>query len=771
MYRQLIIITALLACLNCPAQEKVTHTIPELLSLLQKSKPDTARISLLLETGLAYVWLPGNNKTDMDSAQYFTNMGVQLAQNLNEPAWEARGWYVYSNLFRETDQKEKGKQYIEKAIAVFTKQDLKSDLADAWLELANYYSAFSETESREKIKYYQYAEKLLEQTGQKNKQAYTLKNLGDFHQILNEDSTAIEELNKSLALYQSIGFPDVQGVYDLLGYIYYNQYHYRQSLKYGQLALQTAEKVKVGNQELSTINNRVGLTYYQLFQYNEAAKHFKRSYELALANKDTAQGRIIFHNIVNSYIRLQNPREALSVLDANKFIPNNTVNWHAVTYHANYVIASLMINQIHKAEPHITEMYRLIKDEDDKGVLRSFYRAIIPYYLATGQYKATYKYFAPNEAYCRANDNMLGVADNYLWQYRADSALGKYTDAIAHYKSYKEASDSAKKVANDRQISELLVEYEAYKKDQEIAFQKSNVSSLTKEAALHKSELKQTMLVKNLTIGVAVLLLIIAGLLFGRYRLKQRANKTLESKQEEINQKNISLQGMIGKQEELLQEKEWLLKEVHHRVKNNLQMMVSLLNTQSAYLDDEAAIEAVRDSKHRMEAISLIHKKLYQSDDSSVVNMQTYIGELIRFLHDSFDGSSRIQFDQHIEPVKLDVTHAVPYGLILNEAISNCIKYAFPGNGKGTITITLTSSALTISDNGIGLPQDFDANTSRSLGINLMKGLSRQLGCRFSVENNNGVTVRVELDEKKANMATMIVEPDLSIETAMTGNA
>lgn len=771
MYRQLIIITALLACLNCSAQEKVTHTIPELLSLIQKSKADTSQIRLLLETGLAYVWLPGNNKKDMDSALYFTDMGVQLARRLKEPAWEARGWYGYSNIFRESDQKDKGRSYIDKAIAVFTRENLKPDLADAWLELANYYSPFSETESREKIKYYQSTEKLLEETGQKNKQAYTLKNLADFHQILDEDSIAIEELNKSLAIYQSIGYPGVQGVYDLLGYIYYNNYHYRQSLKYGHLALQTAEKVKVGNQELSTINNRIGLTYYQLLQYEESVKYFKRSYELALANHDTAQGRIIFHNVINSYIRLQKPKEALAVLNANKFIANTNLNWHAVTYTANYVIACLMDNQVHIADPYVQKLQTLIKGEENQAILRSFYRAIIPYYFATGQYAATYKYFAPNEAFCRANDNLLGVADNYLWQYKVDSALGRHNEAIAHYKSYKQASDSVQKVANDRQISELRVEYETYKKDQEIAFQQNNIQLLTKDAKLRKSELRQTLLVRNLTIGVAALLLIIAGLLFGRYRLKQRANKTLESKQEEINQKNLSLQSMIGKQEELLQEKEWLLKEVHHRVKNNLQMMVSLLNTQSAYLDDEAAIEAVRDSKHRMEAISLIHKKLYQSDDSSMVNMQIYIGELIRFLHDSFDGSSRIQFDQHIEPVKLDVTHAVPFGLILNEAISNCIKYAFPGNRKGTITITLTSSALTISDNGVGLPQDFDANTNRSLGINLMKGLSRQLGCRFSVENNNGVTIRVELNEKKANMATMIVEPDLSIETAMTGNA
>jgi two-component system, sensor histidine kinase PdtaS len=771
MYRQLIIITALLACLSSVAQKTISHSIPELRSLLQKSIADTGRIRLSFETGLSYVLRPGNTKTDMDSALYFTDMGVQLAQTLKEPAWEARGWYVYSNIFRETEQIDKGKKNIENAISFFTKQELKSDLGDALLELANYYNPYKETESAEKIKYYQQAEMLFEQTGEKQKQGSALKNLADFHQILGKDSLAIEELHKSLAIYQSIGYAEMQGVYDLLGYIYFNKQHYKLALKYGQLALQTAVKVKVSDQELSTINNRIGLTYYQLLQYNEAVKYFKRSYDLALANHDTSSGRVIFHNVVNSYLRLQQPQDAILFLNANKFIPNTSLNWHAVTYNAGYVLAHLLNGQPEKAGPYVHQLHRLVKDEPDAGILRSFHRAIIPYYLATGKYNETYKYFSANETFCRQNYLIPGLADNYLWWFKADSALGKLGDAIAHYKLYKLASDSAQRMANDRQISELLVEYETNKKDQEIAFQQKNIQLLTSQATLQKSQLKQTKLVRNLTISGIVLLLIIIGLLFNRYRLRQRANTKLELKQEEINQKNISLQGMIGEQGKLLEEKEWLLKEVHHRVKNNLQMMVSLLNTQSAYLDNQAAIEAVRDSQHRMEAISLIHKKLYQSDDSSVVNMKVYIGELIQYLQDSFDMSSQVLFEQHIEPVKLDVTHAVPLGLILNEAISNSIKYAFPGNRKGTIRIGLNSSVLTIADNGIGLPEDFDTYKVRSLGISLMKGLCRQLGCHFSITGNNGVTITIELDEKKANPATIIVKSGLATETETTGHA
>lgn len=760
MHRQLLIIIALLLCLHSIAQKKVTHTIPEIRSLLQKSKADTSRISLLLEAGLLYVWKPGETKQDMDSAIYFTNTALQLSDNLKAQEWIGRCNYVYSNIYRESKETEKGKEHINKAIQTFTRLNLKSDLGDAYMELANYYSPFSESEAPLKIKYHQQAEQLFAQTGEKEKQASILKHLADFHQIQEKDSLALQELHQSLEIYQSINYPDIQGVYDLLGYIHYNNRDYKQALKYGQLALQTAEKVKVTDGELSTIHNRIGMVYYQLMQYDQAAIYFKRSFDLAMNHRDTANARIISHNVVNSYLRLKKPEEVLSFLETNKTIYQTGTIYHKVNSTGSYVHAYLLTNQFKKAEPYVQRLNKLIANETEEGVRRSFHRAVIPYYIAAGQYKEAYKYFAPNEKYCRENDLVSGLADNYLWKFKADSALGKKDDALASYKLYKETSDSAQRLTNNQQITQLLIEYETSKKDQEIAFNKKNIQLLENQAALQQSQLKQTKLVRNLTIGGIVLLLIVIGLLFNRYRLKQRSNARLEQQQKEINEKNAFLQNLNAKQEQLLEEKEWLLKEVHHRVKNNLQMMMSLLNTQSAYLDNEAAVEAVRDSQHRMQAISLIHKKLYQSDDSSVADMQVYIKELVHYLQDSFDTGNHIQFEQNIEPVKLDVAHAVPLGLILNEAISNSIKYAFPGERKGTISISLSKTLLTIKDSGIGLPAGFDIENNNSLGMSLMKGLSKQLGCHFTINGINGVTVTIELDENKANPSMPLVTTD-----------
>src|SRR5450755_1598659 len=132
---------------------------------------------------------------------------------------------------------------------------------------------------------------------------------------------------------------------------------------------------------------------------------------------------------------------------------------------------------------------------------------------------------------------------------------------------------------------------------------------------------------------------------------------------------------------------------------------MSLLNSQSAYLENDAALTAIHDSQHRVHAMSLIHQKLYNSENVSSINMSSYIRELVTYLRDSFDTGQRVRFELNIEPLEMDVSQAVPLGLILNEAITNSLKYAFPSDMDGMINISLSGTTtnhylLSISDNG-----------------------------------------------------------------------
>jgi len=198
---------------------------------------------------------------------------------------------------------------------------------------------------------------------------------------------------------------------------------------------------------------------------------------------------------------------------------------------------------------------------------------------------------------------------------------------------------------------------------------------------------------------------------------------------------------------------------------------MSLLNSQSAYLTDEAAMLAIRDSQHRVQAISLIHQKLYQSENLSSIDMSAYIRELVEYLRDFFGTGQRIRFETHIDPVKLEVSYAVPIGLILNEAITNSIKYAFPGNKVGHIVISFrhmggVNYLLTIADNGIGLPANIDSPQHDSLGMSLMRGLSDDIDGDFTIANDNGTVINISfVYEQTVRPESAGIAPNLPFET------
>ncbi|HEU5165356.1 MAG TPA: histidine kinase dimerization/phosphoacceptor domain -containing protein [Chitinophagaceae bacterium] len=741
------------------AQDGPTHSIAELQTLLKKATVDSDRVNLLLEASLVYIWKPGMEKNDFDRAIFFANQAMSTPLTRNEPVWQARCFVVYSQLYREGNQKEKGKLYIDSAIGIFTKYNVKNDLAGAYWELGNYYDIYSDSEWTYKIKYAEETERLYKESGEKLKQAHVLKDLGDFYQVRKFDSIALKQLYEALSIYKSLHYEKVQGVYDLIGYVYHRT-DYQNALKYGLLAVETAERLKTDVQELSTIYNRVGLTYYRLVQYHEALNYFKRAYTIALNNKDTTNARQIATNIIDSWWRLGDQHEMLTFLQSVGFMSEKKDLHFKEYYFGSYVKAYLLTGNYKKAEPYIKELHRLVNDSSAINYRHILYRSVIPYYFAAGQYKEMYKYLPRFADICKQYKNIQGLTDGYLWWYKADSSLGNHPDAITHYKLYKEASDSSLRFTARQQVNQLMIQHEAYKKDQELAFKESNIVLLNKEAKMQQQQLRQTRLVRNLTYGLSTLLLLMAGLLFNRYRLKQRSNMKLEQQQKEINDKNVALEKVVNQKEKLLVEKEWLLKEVHHRVKNNFHVVASLLEIQSSYLKNKEALTAIKDSQHRIHSMSIVHQKLYLSETLSSIHMPEYIYELVEYLRESYSIRDNIRFSLHIENIELNHGSAITLGLILNEAITNAIKYAFAKNEDGGISISLTRISdsqllLSIDDNGSGLPVDFESKLEASMGMELLRGLTDDLGGSFSIETKEGTHIKVFFDYKPVTTAQL----------------
>ena len=208
--------------------------------------------------------------------------------------------------------------------------------------------------------------------------------------------------------------------------------------------------------------------------------------------------------------------------------------------------------------------------------------------------------------------------------------------------------------------------------------------------------------------------------------------------------KSIKNQRLIAEQKRIIEnslvEKDSLLKEIHHRVKNNLQMVSSLLSLQTKNTRSKAAIEALEEGKTRVKAMALIHQKLYQNDDLSVIEMQGYIESLINSIQSVYrKGGHSINITIDAEGVELDIDRAIPIGLILNELVSNSFKYAFPEdfeNGRIYIHIQNTKEGgfFEYTDNGVGLPEDTESRSENSMGIRLIKRLVNQLQSTLNID-------------------------------------
>ncbi|MHC1697805.1 MAG: PAS domain S-box protein [Geobacteraceae bacterium] len=204
-----------------------------------------------------------------------------------------------------------------------------------------------------------------------------------------------------------------------------------------------------------------------------------------------------------------------------------------------------------------------------------------------------------------------------------------------------------------------------------------------------------------------------------------------------------------------LAEKVVLLKEVHHRVKNNLQIISSLLELQSDYMDGDASQKFIRESQDRIRSMAIVHEQLYKSEDLAVIDFARYVDELVTSLcRSSVRSADKITTDINVRDIELGIDQAISCGLIINELVSNALKHAFPDNRGGSVLIRgyldeEDHVCLTVADNGVGLPQDFDIATSESLGLQIVTLLTKQLHGTFEIRGDNGLAVFIRFRSQR----------------------
>lgn len=302
---------------------------------------------------------------------------------------------------------------------------------------------------------------------------------------------------------------------------------------------------------------------------------------------------------------------------------------------------------------------------------------------------------------------------------------GDYESALNNFKAYKTMTDSIYTKESIEIIAEKDARYNQQKKDAKIAL-------LNKEKEISQTKLSRSRSIMIISlIGLGLLAIAALALL--------KMNRKIKSKNETISK--------------ALKDRELLLHETHHRVKNNLQMISSLLNLQSKYVKDDNVLEVLQNGRNRVQSMAILHKNLYVGEDLNMVNIQHYFEGLVNSILNSYNKTENdVDLRIDAEKVKMDVESVIPLGLIVNELVTNSLKHAFPKDIKTKPEITLKMSeredfyTLKVADNGVGIQNDIIENGNKeSFGQRLIKSLSKKLKASISITNDNGTSVSFEL--------------------------
>lgn len=738
----LVIFMLLASQLKMSAQGLVDTPSEKLIRQIRQSNADTGRVKFLLALSKQLILRSGAAKPQIDSAYALEKQAEGLSRATNDLKHLGRSVLMAAMIENKKGNSNKGLKLSQQALAYFQRIKAIKDEAEANIIIGQHYEPAGSGLPKI-INYYQNAVNLFRQAGEKERLATTLVDIADFQQANNNSTGSLKNLTLALKVYQAIGYKKLTNIYDLIGQNLLILGDKEDALNYQLLAERSALAAKDSSLQLCTVYNRLSDCYVLLKQYRNALSYSKKS--LAIANKfrDTGYIFVSAFSLARIYYLLQEPKKSILIASRIRgWYDSKSDTTSMIYYNSLFVKDYTDLKQFANARIYLGNIPAY--SGPNVRLSTEMLIAHIYYLLGTKQYKACYPYLKFGKRVTTGVSFQKDAAKNELYWFKVDSALGKFQDALQHYQRNRRLSDSVFSLAKDNRVAFLQIQFETEKKEQQLSLQAKSIELLRNSAALANQKQNARL---SILAGILTITLVILGFGYSRYRLKQRSNLLLETKQNEIHRSNVLLQGLVT-------EKDWLLKEVHHRVKNNLQIIMSLLSSQSAYLENTAAIEAIRESQNRVQAISLIHQKLYKSSNVASIDMPVYVTDLLEYLADSFDTPKRhIRFEKVIEAFNLDLAQAVPLGLILNESVTNAIKYAFGSDG-GQIIVALQlikdeNMLLTIADNGKGFPGGLNLQESNTLGMEMMKALSKQLGGEFRIENKAGVRISIEFAIEK----------------------
>ncbi len=514
---------------------------------------------------------------------------------------------------------------------------------------------------------------------------------------------------------------------------YYLRGNYELALRNYLASLEIREKY--GNKSfIAKSYNNIGLVYRSRKDYANAAKYYLKSLNIKREINDE-QG--ILNSLINIGSAFQNQGKPDSAFYYGNLALQQAKKINALqdieASKGNMGAALVSMGRIDEALPLLQSVEKEAAEKNYKNILYSLYESLGDVYHAKKNYILAETYFKKGLDLALGTSRLEFQGVYYKKLALTAAASGNFKKAFDYGELTRKVNDSLYNAENSRQINELSAIYETAEKQKKIDKLNTDNSIAKTIAQRRKRERNYFILASVLFLGISVLAY--AALV---------ANKR---KKEKLSEQNIII-------EKALHEKEFLMKEIHHRVKNNLQVVSSLLKLQSHYIKDEQAQEAVRDSRNRVQSMALIHQNLYQEDNLTGIDVTDYIGKLCSNLFESYNiHPEKIKLIKEIQPLNLDVDTVVPLGLIINELVTNSLKYGFPGNRSGAVKIMLQEEnsilVLKIFDNGVGLPNDFNEKYKSTFGFRMINAFIQKLKGELKTFNDEGTKVIIEMKNYK----------------------
>ncbi|MEZ4722337.1 MAG: tetratricopeptide repeat protein [Flavobacteriales bacterium] len=593
---------------------------------------------------------------------------------------------------------------------------------------------------------------LSEKLGYKRGIALSYSNLGIINYYKAIYGAALSYHQRSLELMTEIGDKKgMAGSHNAKGVVYTDQGNYPKAIEEYLSSIQIMEEI--GDEAgLGKSYNNIGTVYYLQGNYPEARRYYDKALDIFQGRRDNARVSDILNNIgIIEYEEGQYDKSLefhMQSLDLRKKTGNHRGEATSYTNIGDVYAKQEAFAKALEFQKKALEIQEELGDK--KGMLSSL-KGIGDVLSLTGDDEQALTYLnqvidlsTEIGAKRELRDAYDGISEIYIH-------MGKYKDALYYKSQYAEMKDTLFNEQTSEIASNLEARFENEKKAKEIEI-------LKQENQIQELELgRNRMLIISSIVGL--ILAMISILIFARLNREKR--KALELLQEQ--NENILRQK---------EEKEILLKEIHHRVKNNLQVINSLIRLQCSYTDDQVALELFDECQNRIISMALIHEKMYEAHDLSNINIVDYVTQLGQNLLRSYRLNQRINLDIAVEIEQLSLDTLVPLGLLLNELISNSLKHAFNGREEGVITVKLDKNKkgmfeLLVGDDGVGLPKDFSFKSAHTLGMELIVTLSEQLDGKIERVGEKGSVFKIVfkgLENQRADIRKAMKREDSTAE-------